>query len=81
VSYSETWAKKKWSLNGGGLLIEVEMYGIATLGAFLNRGGGGTKWFLNRGVRSHCITHAEPEEALFLVLPHQTKAWQVRSKS
>jgi hypothetical protein len=37
-SYSETcssdhvWAKKKWSLNEGGLLIEVEMYGIATVG-------------------------------------------------
>jgi hypothetical protein len=26
------WAKKKWSLNGGDLLIEVEMYGIATFG-------------------------------------------------
>jgi hypothetical protein len=31
LRYSETdhvWAKKKWSLNGGGLVIEVEMYGI-----------------------------------------------------
>jgi hypothetical protein len=26
------WAKKKWSFNGGGLLIEVEMYGIGTFG-------------------------------------------------
>ena len=36
--YSETcikrppWAKKKWSLNRGGLLMEVKMYGKATIG-------------------------------------------------
>ena len=30
----------KWSLNRGGLLIEVKMHGKATIGI---------KWFLNRG--------------------------------
>jgi hypothetical protein len=37
------WAKKNlWSLNGGGLLIEVEMYGVPTFEtgpSGLNRGG------------------------------------------
>jgi hypothetical protein len=32
VLSDHVWAKKKWSLNGGGLFIEVEMYGIVTFG-------------------------------------------------
>ena len=43
------WAKKKWSLNRGGLLIEVKMHCKATIG----------QWSLNRGgllieVKMHC---------------------------
>ena len=32
VLSDHAWAKKKWPLNRGGLLIEVKMYGKATIG-------------------------------------------------
>ena len=32
VLSDHAWAKKKWSLNRGGLLIQVKMHGKATIG-------------------------------------------------
>ena len=36
VLSDHAWAKKKWSLNRGGLLIEVKMHCKATIGAQLS---------------------------------------------